>query len=354
MSTITLENVTKRYGDFTALDGVSLEIATASFTSVFGPPGSGKSVLLRVLLGLEPVDEGRILIDGKDLTTAAPKERNLGMVFQNLALFPHLTAQENIAFPLQRRGVARSEIDSRIDAISGVLSIGHILHKKPAALSGGERQRVAIGRALVRDAGAYLMDEPIAALDARLRDAMRVELRRLQSELGQTFIYVTHDCDEAMSVADTMAILEHGRVAQIGPPDLIYADPASLYVAELVGAPRLSVLDATVDEAAVHFAMGHLPLEQARMRAPSTGNVKLAIRPEAVRIQGGSDAMASARIEDVERLGAFSIVTLADSQQTLRAIAPGDTAVHVDDRVGFSVDPEGILLFGPTDGARLY
>jgi multiple sugar transport system ATP-binding protein len=213
MAEVILDGVTKRFGDVTALDNVSLTIADGAFTSVFGPPGSGKSVLLRVLLGLDPIDAGRIIINGQDVTNAAPDARGLSMVFQNLALFPHLTARQNIAFPMHRRNAPEAEIDTRLSRLAGLLNIGHILHKRPAALSGGERQRVAIGRALIRDASAYMMDEPIAALDARLRDVMRVELKRLQTEQGQTFIYVTHDCDEAMSVADIMVILDHGRVA---------------------------------------------------------------------------------------------------------------------------------------------
>ena len=350
MAEIRLEDVCKSYRGRRVLKDVSLTLADGSFTSVFGPPGSGKSVLLRLLLGLEQVDAGRILIDGRDLTRAAPAARDLAMVFQNLALFPHLSARDNIAFPLVRRGLAEREIASRLDGIAGVLGIVHILSKKPAALSGGERQRVAIGRALARDAGAYLMDEPIAALDARLRDGMRVELKRLQGELGKTFVYVTHDCDEAMAVADALVILDGGRVVQTGAPDAVYADPATLAVAELLGAPRPSVLPATVTPQGIDFALGHLPGARG---AGSAGPAVMALRPESVRLDPGEGGTASGEVRDIERLGAFAIATVGRGGSMVRAIVLGDTPLRQGEPVSVTVDPEGILLFAPDTGRRL-
>jgi multiple sugar transport system ATP-binding protein len=351
MARIVLENVTKRYNGKAALDNVSLDIADGSFTSVFGPPSSGKTVLMRVLLGLEMVDEGRILIDGKDVTAAQPSERNLAMVFQNLALFPQMSAKDNIAFPLRRRKMAASEISIRIERAAHVLGIGHILHKKPAALSGGERQRVAIGRALVRDASAYLMDEPIAALDARLRDAMRVELKRLQRELGRTFVYVTHDHEEAMSVADNMAILEAGRIAQVDIPDRIYTDPASLYVAELVGAPRINVLRGHAREGRFEGSFGSFELS-ARLRAQS-GPIAAAIRPEAIALKREGNAGLACEVRDVEPLGAFAIVTLDAAGSILRAIVQDPRGLEPGILVRAEVMPESILAFSSIDGRRL-
>lgn len=347
MAEIRLEGVSKTYGSTQVLRDVNLTLTDGSFTSVFGPPGAGKSVLLRLLLGLEQVDTGRILIDGRDVTRALPAERNLGMVFQNLALFPHLTARDNIAFPLRRRGTDEAEIARRITPLAEVLNISHILTKKPAALSGGERQRVAIGRALIRDAAAYLMDEPIAALDARLRDDMRVELKRLQTELGKTFIYVTHDCDEAMAVADTLAILNNGRFEQVGRPEEVYGDPASLQVAELVGAPRISVLPATGVNGTLEFALGRLP------GANHAGSSLMALRPEAVRLTPGGNSACAAPVTDIERLGAFAIVTVERNGAEVRAITEGDTRLQLGTAVDISVDPGGILLFETATGARL-
>ncbi len=355
MSRIVLEGVTKRYGSTVALDDASLTIESGSFTSIFGPPSSGKSVLLRLLLGLETVDAGRIFIDGMDVTNALPKERNLSMVFQNLALFPHLTARENIAFPLVRRGIDSGTIDDRLDQVAGILSISHILHKKPAALSGGERQRVAIGRALVRDASAYLMDEPIAALDARLRDVMRVELKRLQSEFGHTFIYVTHDNEEAMSVADRMAILREGRIEQIDVPDAIYAKPATAYVASLVGSPRINLLNAEYTAGGVVSPLGKLAMVTGwREKLKSAKALRLGIRPEAIQVtpnDTGSDIVAS--VSDVERLGAFSIITSKTKDTEITAIAAGDARISVGDSVGLSINPSDCHLFDGSSGRRV-
>jgi multiple sugar transport system ATP-binding protein len=351
MARIVLDNVTKRYNGKAALDKVSLEIVDGSFTSVFGPPSSGKTVLMRILLGLEMADEGRILIDGKDVTSAQPSERNLAMVFQNLALFPQMSARDNIAFPLKRRNIASTEISTRIERAADVLGISHILHKKPAALSGGERQRVAIGRALVRDAGAYLMDEPIAALDARLRDAMRVELKRLQRELGRTFLYVTHDHEEAMSVADNMAILEAGRIAQVDIPDRIYTDPASLYVAELVGAPRINVLRGEANQGRIVGDFGSLDLTEG-LRA-QTGSLAVAIRPEAITLKHDGSSGLPCEVRDIEPLGAFAIVTLAASGSLLRAIVRDPRGFEPGTSVRAIVKPESILAFSGSSGQRL-
>lgn len=352
MAEIKLENVSKRYGDVAALDSANLTIEDGSFTSVFGPPSSGKSVLLRVLLGLEPVDEGRITIDGKDITDASPNERNLSMVFQNLALFPQLSAQENIVFPLRRRAAREEDIDARLDQVSSVLSIAHILHKKPAALSGGERQRVAIGRALIRDASAYMMDEPIAALDARLRDTMRVELKRLQVEQGRTFIYVTHDCEEAMSVADRMAILEAGRIVQVGKPDDVYARPATLYVAKLVGSPGINVLEGEGNDGSIASILG--PIDgQTGERLERGQRVHVALRPEALQLGDPAKARLKGQISDVERLGGFSVITVNNGKGQVRAIASGDAPHRIGEHVGVTVDPAGLHLFNIQDGARI-
>lgn len=356
MARIVLEGVTKRYGGVAALEDVNLVVENASFTSVFGPPGCGKTVLLRLLLGLESVDSGRILIDDIDVTHAQPKERNLSMVFQNLALFPHLIARENIAFPLVRRGTAQNVIDERIDRVAGVLSIAHVLHKKPAALSGGERQRVAIGRALVRDAGAYLMDEPIAALDARLRDVMRVELKRLQSELGHTFVYVTHDNEEAMSVADRMAILENGRIRQIDLPDSLYAAPSTISVAELVGSPKINLSKAKVSGASLSSPFGAIRLPKTQMdKLKRSDDVVLGVRPEAVEIKPVTAGTKSgeAIISDIERLGGFSIVTAQAQDHEIKIVAEGEPAVAINEKVSLNVKPADCHLFGEADGVRI-
>jgi multiple sugar transport system ATP-binding protein len=346
MADIRLENITRTFGSFTALDNVSLTFADGQFTSLFGPPGSGKSVLLRILLGLDQPDEGRILIDGRDVTEAAPTERNLAMVFQNLALFPHLTARDNILFPLRRRAVSPAQSDERLDLVARVLGIAHILHKKPGQLSGGERQRVAMGRALIRDAAAWAMDEPIAALDARMRDAARVELKRLQVDEGRTFIYVTHDCDEAMSVADHLVILNRGRVEQVGPPDDIYARPATRDVAELVGAPRINLLDVDARGMVAETPFGRLTLPTAH-----TGPVTLALRPEAIRL--GPGAPLRAEVADIERLGGYAIIGLAAGGARFRIVNDDPVTLRIGEAVTFTADPGAVHMFDAVSGGKL-
>jgi multiple sugar transport system ATP-binding protein len=346
MAEIRLENIMRRYGAVTALNGVSATI-TSGFTSIFGPPGAGKSVLLRVLLGLERPDRGRILIDGRDVTDLGPTERNLAMVFQNLALFPQLTARENILFPMRRRPMPEPEVTARLGRIASVLNIGHILSKRPAQLSGGERQRVAIARALIRDASAWMMDEPIAALDARLRETARVELKRLQRAEGRTFVYVTHDCDEAMSVADQMIILDKGQVIQTGTPDEVYARPASAAVASLVGMPGINLIDASIADGVAMTAFGALPL-----LAPA-GAVRLAVRPEAVALADPSASALAARVADVEVLGDHAILGAEAGGARLRLIVDGAPGVGIGDRIGLTFAASGLHVFDPVSGLRL-
>jgi len=364
---IELQGVSRRYGDTLALDAVDLVIEPGSFQSVFGPPGAGKSVLMRLLLGLETPDQGRILIDGVDVTDKRPRERDFAMVFQNLALFPHMSARENIAFPLRRQGFAERDIATRLAAVAEPLGIGPILDKRPAALSGGERQRVAIGRSLIRPARAHLMDEPIAALDARLREDMRVELKRLQRELGYTFIYVTHDHEEAMSVADSMAILERGRVVQVAEPDTIYDRPVSLYVAELVGAPPINVLHGELADGALAGAHGSVvltdDLRESLSRPSASGRGALAFRPDAVRVvQPGAQSCAAAqgaalrfagRVADVETLGAFSVARVDVAGTRLRALLPGFDTLATGSAVTLEVAAADVMPFAGEGMKRL-
>ncbi len=242
MAEIAFRNVTKRFGDTLAVRDVSFTVADNEFFCLFGPPLSGKTTILRLILGLETPDDGEILIDGAPVNRVGPAARNIAMVFQNLALFPHMTAEGNMRFPLVERRLPEAQIKARVADAAARLHIGHILLKHPAQLSGGERQRVAIARALVRDPAAYLMDDPISALDARLREEARVELKRMQREAGRTLVYVTHDQEEAMSVADRMAILELGALRQTGTPTALYDRPASAYVARLLGAPVMNLM----------------------------------------------------------------------------------------------------------------
>jgi multiple sugar transport system ATP-binding protein len=352
MAEITFDNVSKRYGDTLALDRASFTIRDNEFFCFFGPPSSGKTTILRLILGLEAPDEGEIRIGGKRVNEVSPAARNVAMVFQNLALFPHMTARENIRFPLVERKVPEAQIAAKLASVAEKLHIGHILHKPPAQLSGGERQRVAIARALVRDPAAYLMDDPISALDARLREETRVELKRLQQELGHTLVYVTHDQEEAMSVADRMAILDGGVIRQVDTPRAIYDRPASRYVAGLVGAPTINLLTGTVDTVNGRLTAAEgvirLPLAAAPERATAFG-----IRPESLQLAPWRDGDgAAARIFEVEPLGGFTVVTLTAGEERLRALLRGQPKFTADEKITLSVDPADIHFFA-ADGSAV-
>ncbi len=330
MAEIAFRNVTKRFGDTVAVNDATFTVADNEFFCLFGPPLSGKSTILRLILGLDQPDAGEILIDGRVVNAVGPAERNIAMVFQNLALFPHMTAEQNVRFPLTERRLPEATVAARVADAARKLHIGHILHKYPAQLSGGERQRVAIARALVRDPAAYLMDDPISALDARLREEARVELKRMQREAGRTLIYVTHDQEEAMSVADRMAILEHGTIRQIGAPVDLYDRPASAYVARLLGSPMMNIVPP-----------GIIP------GAPESA-AQVGVRPEDLHVTPGDGAT----ITGVEPLGGYTVLTIAAGGESLRAMLRGQPAWAPGQGVAISADPSKLHVFGP-GGDRL-
>jgi len=350
MASITFRNVSKRFGETVAVDNVSFDVKDNEFFCLFGPPLSGKSTILKLILGLETPDSGEILIGGRPVNGLSPAERNVAMVFQNLALFPHMTAEQNVRFPLVERKVAEDKIKARVASVSEKLHIGHLLHKLPAHLSGGERQRVAIARALVRDPAAYLMDDPISALDARLREETRVELKRIQRELGHTLIYVTHDQEEAMSIADRMAILENGGIRQIGKPSDIYDHPASQYVARLLGAPAINLLGI---ERGNGVSAGAGTIALAGNAVPDHA-VGIGIRPEDLRAEPWTEGRAGvpARVYEVEPLGGFTVVTISAGEEKLRALMRGQPKIAVDSSVALSCDPKKMHFFMP-DGQAL-
>ena len=242
MAGIRLENVTKRFGTVTALDAVSLEVQDGEFFAVLGPPGAGKTTMLRTIVGLEKPEEGDVYAGGERITDVYPGDRDIAIMFQNLALYPDKSVRDNLAFPLKQAKLPKREIERRVSEVAAVLKIERLLERKPAKLSGGERQRVALGRAMVRDPRALLLDEPLSALDALLRLEMRAELKRLQRELGRTVVYVTHDQVEAMSMADRVGVLRQGRLQQVAHPEDIYHRPANRFVATVVGSPPMNFL----------------------------------------------------------------------------------------------------------------
>jgi multiple sugar transport system ATP-binding protein len=356
LAKLELVSVSKRFGRVTAVDDVSLVVEDNELFCLFGPPGCGKSTILRLLVGLEAPDAGEIHIGGRDVTEHPPANRDLAMVFQNLALFPHMSTRENLAFPLVARGVDPKHITAKVAQVAETLHITHLLDKFPAYLSGGERQRVAIGRALVREPKAYLMDEPISALDARLREEMRVELNRLQRQLKHTFVHVTHDQEEAMAVADRLCVMKDGRVEQIGTPLELYNTPQNRYVARQLGSPPINFISGTFDVSSGLFEAFQMPLAAVAAKANAGhGAAWLGVRPEDLSIADKFAGVASvpAAIYEVEPLGAVTIVDVKVGEQVLKAQLPGQPKFTEGEPVHLCFDLAKCHLFDSGSERRL-
>jgi multiple sugar transport system ATP-binding protein len=282
MAAIEMKNIVKQYGDgFPAVNDVSIDVADGEFMILVGPSGCGKSTLLRMIVGLEDITSGDMIIGGKKVNDLAPRDRNLAMVFQNYALYPHLTVYENIAFPLRLAGVSNEEVDKKVRDASKTLELDEHLERKPGNLSGGQRQRVAMGRAIVRDAQAFLFDEPLSNLDAKLRGQMRTEIARLQRRLGITTVYVTHDQTEAMTLGDRVAVLKRGVLQQLATPRELYTNPVNLFVAGFIGSPPMNFLPATVEGNQVKLPFGTVTIPEAKAKpAQGKGLLIAGIRPE--------------------------------------------------------------------------
>src|SRR3954467_4717417 len=309
MAAIEMRNIVKKYGDgFPAVNDVSIDVQDGEFMILVGPSGCGKSTLLRMIVGLEDITSGDMLIGGKKVNDLAPRERNLAMVFQNYALYPHLTVYENIAFPLGLWGASKDEVDKRVREASSTLELDEHLQRKPGNLSGGQRQRVAMGRAIVREADASLFDEPLSNLDAKLRGQMRTEIARLQKQLGITTVYVTHDQTEAMTLGHRVAVLKRGILQQLATPRELYENPGNLFVAGFIGSPPMNFLPATVDGTSVKLPFGsvEIPADKAA-KAEGKGLLMAGIRPEyfedASAREGARGSTFRATVEVVEWLG---------------------------------------------------
>ena len=355
MARIRLEGVTKRFGEITALNRVSLDVADGEFFAVLGPPGAGKTTMLRTIVGLERPEEGDVYVDDERITDVYPGDRNIAIVFQNLALYPDKKVYDNLAFPLRQAGMPKAEIRSRVERAAAVLHIERLLDRKPAKLSGGERQRVALGRALVRDPRAFLLDEPLSALDALLRLEMRAELKHLQRDLGRTLVYVTHDQVEAMSMSDRIGVLRKGVIQQVATPETIYHSPANRFVATVVGNPPMNFIEAKATSANGMVRVEHERFVVESPRAAGAAGEQLApgrpcsigIRPEDVTI-GREGEGIPATVYATEPLGGETIVDLMLDRQVVKAFAAPTTMLEPDAKVSIQLDPERIHLF---DGA---
>src|SRR5215216_5194065 len=265
MAAIEMKNIVKKYGDgFPAVNDVSIDVEDGEFLILVGPSGCGKSTLLRMIVGLEDITDGDMVIGGKKVNDLAPRDRNLSMVFQNYALYPHLSVYENIAFPLRLANKPESEVDEKVREASRTLELDEHLERKPGNLSGGQRQRVAMGRAIVRDAEAFLFDEPLSNLDAKLRGQMRTEISRLQKRLGITTVYVTHDQTEAMTLGDRVCVLRKGKIQQVASPRELYENPGNLFVAGFIGSPPMNFMPATLEGNRLQTPFGQIELDERR------------------------------------------------------------------------------------------
>lgn len=334
MAEVRLSSVSKRFGEVEAVSGLSLDIGDGELVVLLGPSGAGKTTTLRLIAGLERQDAGTVAIGGRDVSIAPPAERDVAFVFQQYSLYPHYTVYDNLAFPLRSplRRTSEAQIRARVGEIAEMLRISAKLQNKATRLSGGEMQRVAIGRALVREPACFLMDEPLSSLDAKLREDLRIELKRIQRELGATILYVTHDQIEAMTLGDRIGVLDHGHLAQLGSPRELYERPSSTVVARRLGSPPINLLDPGLIGGA----------------APR-GAATVGVRPEDVRL---GTAGLSARVAAVEALGAENVVALEAGGALLHALVAGEAGVSPGHMVHVELAPGRLIWFG-ADGKRL-
>jgi multiple sugar transport system ATP-binding protein len=382
MAAIEMKNIVKKYGDgFPAVNDISIDVADGEFMILVGPSGCGKSTLLRMIVGLEDITSGDMIIGGKKVNDLAPRDRNLAMVFQNYALYPHLTVYENIAFPLRLAGASNEEVDKKVREASKTLELDEHLERKPGNLSGGQRQRVAMGRAIVRNAEAFLFDEPLSNLDAKLRGQMRTEISRLQRRLGITTVYVTHDQTEAMTLGDRVAVLKRGILQQLATPRELYTNPVNLFVAGFIGSPPMNFLPATVEGNQVKMPFGTVTIPEAKAKAAQGKGLLIAgIRPEhfedAAVMEAGKSTGQTFRetVDVVEWLGnqAFAYIPFEAPEEVQQQLLQlerdldgealhtqlvisldGSSRIKEGDEAEIWVDADKIHLFDPGTGENL-
>ena len=354
MANVTFENVRKSFGTFTALENLNLAIEDGEFVALLGPSGCGKSTTLRMLAGLEFPTSGEIRIGDRVVNDLAPGKRDIAMVFQSYALYPHMTVGENIAYPLKKRGIKGPERKAAVQKAAELLQLDALLDRKPGQLSGGQQQRVALGRALVREPRVFLLDEPLSNLDAKLRSYMRAEIIELHRRLGKTMVYVTHDQLEAMTMANRIAVMHAGKVQQFDTPDAIYNRPANRFVAGFIGTPPMNQIEGEV-RGDSFVTEGHaIPLDRSAFVATlADGPAILGVRPEGIVIGTGTGLPATVRL--AENTGHETIVTLElPDRSRIAARIPATRRMDVGQRVALTVDPGAIHLFEATEtGARL-
>ncbi len=359
MATVALEGVSKRFGKTEVLHGIEAHVDDGEFLVLVGPSGCGKSTILRLIAGLETIDAGTVRINGQAMNGLEPMHRNVAMVFQNYALYPHMTVFKNMAYGLKVRGTPRPEITKRVEDTAHMLGIEDYLDRKPRQLSGGQRQRVAMGRAVVRDPSVFLFDEPLSNLDARLRTQMRIELKRLHRRLGNTFIYVTHDQVEAMTLGDRIMVMNAGRVEQIGTPDEIYHDPQTVFTAEFMGSPSMNLLPGQVmDEGRTLLLDQHQPIRLEDPLNIPKGEIIAGIRPEHLTFATDANPSANtlaAGIDIVEALGADTVIHCKTAHTGMPLVVKlhPDACRGLNGSVTIGLNPARLHLFDARSGLRV-
>lgn len=345
MATVELNGLAKHFGAFTALENLDLSVGDGEFLVLLGPSGCGKSTTMRLVAGLEEPSSGNIIIGGRNVNDVPARDRDLAMVFQNYALYPHMTVGENIGYPLKIARKSREERERRVREAARKVEMEHLLQRRPAELSGGQRQRVALARAIIRTPKLFLMDEPLSNLDAKLRTVMRAELKHLQKELATTTIYVTHDQVEAMTLADRIVILNDARIQQIGTPAEIYARPANKFVAGFVGSPPMNLLSGHFEDGGFHHAGGRVSLA-------GTGPAMLGIRPEDIEIASSDAVDFAGRVYSSELLGDCVLLTVRAGGQTVAAKIAPDQGRQINEAVALRFAPGRLHLFDADTGNR--
>ncbi|EMJ3469482.1 sn-glycerol-3-phosphate import ATP-binding protein UgpC [Vibrio harveyi] len=353
MSTLTLSNIAKCYPNgYQAIQKLNLNICDGEMVVLVGPSGCGKSTLLRMIAGLEEISSGELKIDTTTVNDLEPGERDIAMVFQNYALYPHMTVYNNMAYGLRNRRTPKAEIERLVHEAAKMLELDHLLDRKPGQLSGGQRQRVAMGRAIVREPKVFLFDEPLSNLDAKLRVQMRLEIKKLQRRLGTTSVYVTHDQVEAMTLADKLVVLNKGNVEQVGTPLEIYDNPASLFVATFIGSPSMNILDGNVSVDGITIGDALLPVSTTNL---ALGEIKLGLRPEHLQISQDNPWL-QVEVELIESLGADLLLychTEGGDSQKLVVRVEGHTPIQIGDKLGLDIKPKHVHLFDANTEKRI-
>lgn len=349
MANLSLKSLVKRYGKTQVLHGIDLDIADGEFVVLVGPSGCGKSTTLRMIAGLEEISDGVIEIDGKVVNNLEPKNRDIAMVFQNYAIYPHMTVRKNIGFGLRSSKLPKAQKEQRIDEVADLLGMTDYLARKPAALSGGQRQRVAIGRAMVRDPAVFLFDEPLSNLDAQLRTQMRLEIKKLHQRVGSTIVFVTHDQVEAMTMADRIVIMKDGHIQQIGTPADVYHSPTNTFVAQFIGAPSMNLLPGEAADGGLRLATG----QQLAVPVQAAGAVQLGIRPEDLCPVTQGAAQLTGTVSVAEPLGAGTLLYVDIGGTEVIATGPGRNAPKPGEEIGLGFDLQSVHLFDTTTGSAI-